>query len=235
MITSIKVDDMIIITGYFWSRYGYTKSQESVSVFVHSLQCSLLYQLYRKNSCSTQLSLLGFYLYESYKYSKHTSIPVIRAGITAIVFKGQDNNKYTSTECTYEMYNIFLQNCSWTERQRNENHKHLSRLNAQVYNSCHLNFQISPPEMLHSVVQMVSQVKELLMPTLEVQHLHDMLFQQDEGPPYYHKNLTDFLHCKFQEKWISRGGPTTWLPHLTPHTIPDFFFCGYIKDIVVPS
>jgi hypothetical protein len=52
---------------------------------------------------------------------------------------------------------------------------------------------------------MASQVEEFLVPVLEEEGPDDMLFQQHRAPPHFHKEVMDFLNCKFSEKWIGRG------------------------------
>jgi hypothetical protein len=79
---------------------------------------------------------------------------------------------------------------------------------------------------------MASEVEEFLMPILEEQGPDDMLFQQDEAPPHFHKDVKDFLNRKFPEKWIRRGGPITWPPRSPDFTPLHFFFWGYMKDAV---
>jgi hypothetical protein len=68
-------------------------------------------------------------------------------------------------------------------------------------------------------------MEEFLMLILEEQGPDDMLFQKDGAPPHFHKEVTDFSNCKFQEKYI--GGAGLSLGHLVPLI---FLFWGYIKD-----
>ncbi|GBM20964.1 hypothetical protein AVEN_253749-1 [Araneus ventricosus] len=58
------------------------------------------------------------------------------------------------------------------------------------------------------------------------------MFQQDGAPPYWGSLVCDFLNETFPERWIGRGGPTTWPPCSPDITPLDFFFWGYIKDRV---
>jgi hypothetical protein len=72
---------------------------------------------------------------------------------------------------------------------------------------------------------------EFHMSILEEEGANDMLFQQDRAPPLFHREVTDFLNCRFPEKWIGSGGPITHLICLT--LLPLIFsFGGYIKDAV---
>ncbi|KAJ4436638.1 hypothetical protein ANN_16769 [Periplaneta americana] len=62
--------------------------------------------------------------------------------------------------------------------------------------------------------------------------INGYVFQQDGAPPHYALHVTDHLNECFHQRWIGRGGPTAW-PLRSPDLIPlDFFFWGYIKDIV---
>jgi hypothetical protein len=76
----------------------------------------------------------------------------------------------------------------------------------------------------------LDMLEEFLMPILEEECHNNMLFQQGRAPPHLHKEMTDFLNCKFPEKWIGRGKPITWPPCSPDLTPRDFFFWGYIKD-----
>lgn len=58
------------------------------------------------------------------------------------------------------------------------------------------------------------------------------VFQQDGAPPHYALHVTDHLNECFPQRWIGRGGPTAWPPRSPDLTPLDFFFWGYIKDIV---
>jgi hypothetical protein len=120
---------------------------------------------------------------------------------------------------------------------------YLNRLYYQVYNLCHLSFQILSPEALQQTVVKTSfqpivtgivflDMEEFLMPILEQEGPDDVLFQQDGAPLHFHKEVTDFLNRKFSEKWIGRGGPITWPPRSPDLTPFDFLFRGYIKDAV---
>ena len=37
-----------------------------------------------------------------------------------------------------------------------------------------------------------------------------MIFQQDGAPPHFFKEVRTWLNEKFNERWISRGGPISW-------------------------
>jgi hypothetical protein len=43
-------------------------------------------------------------------------------------------------------------------------------------------------------------LEEFLLPILQEEGPGDMLFQQDAAPPYFHRELTGFLNCRFPEK-----------------------------------
>ncbi|KAJ4447807.1 hypothetical protein ANN_09815 [Periplaneta americana] len=58
------------------------------------------------------------------------------------------------------------------------------------------------------------------------------VFQQNRAPPHYALHVTDHLNECFPQRWIGRGGPTAWPPRSPDLTPLDFFFWGYIKDIV---
>ena len=57
------------------------------------------------------------------------------------------------------------------------------------------------------------------------------IFQQDEALPHY-RQVRDFLNENFPDMWIGRGGPLTW-PTRSPNLTPlDFFFWGFVKNVV---
>ena len=37
----------------------------------------------------------------------------------------------------------------------------------------------------------------------------------------------------FEEKWIGRGGPVAWPPRSADLTSPDYFLCGFVKELVM--
>jgi hypothetical protein len=100
-----------------------------------------------------------------------------------------------------------------------------------------------PPEVLHSVVKMVSEftvtgivyfdmLEKFLMHILKQEGPDDMPFQRDRVPPRFHKEVREFLNHKFPDKWIDVGRSVTWPPNLSDLTPLDFCFLGFIKDAV---
>jgi hypothetical protein len=59
-----------------------------------------------------------------------------------------------------------------------------------------------------------------------------LIFQQDGAPPYFGAIVRTALDKRFPGRWIGRGGPINWPPRSPDLTLMDFFFWGYIKDIV---
>jgi hypothetical protein len=51
------------------------------------------------------------------------------------------------------------------------------------------------------------------------------IFQQDGGPPHFHRDVTTFLDETFPGRWVGRGGPTAWPPR-SPDLTPLVFCMG---------
>lgn len=58
------------------------------------------------------------------------------------------------------------------------------------------------------------------------------VFQQDGAPPHFAFHVREHLNECFPQRWIGRAGPTAWPPRSPDLTPLDFFFWGYIKNIV---
>ena len=72
---------------------------------------------------------------------------------------------------------------------------------------------------------------EYVTPQLEEFQPH-VFFQQDGVPPHWGINVREFLDKKFPARGIGRGGPMAWPPR-SPYTTPlDFFWGGYVKDVM---
>ena len=66
----------------------------------------------------------------------------------------------------------------------------------------------------------------------ELDQVGDVIFQQDGAPPYWALRVRRSLDMRFPGQWIGRGGPIPW-PARSPDVTPlDFFFWGYVKDLV---
>lgn len=66
----------------------------------------------------------------------------------------------------------------------------------------------------------------------EKENLNRLYFQQDGAPSHYSAIVQDALNAKFPNRWIGRGGPIAWPPRSPDLTPCDFFFWGYVKNIV---
>ena len=59
-----------------------------------------------------------------------------------------------------------------------------------------------------------------------------LIFQQDGAPPHYYRQVRGFLTENFPDIWIGRSGPVAW-QHRSPDLTPlDFFFWGFVKNVV---
>ena len=66
----------------------------------------------------------------------------------------------------------------------------------------------------------------------ELDQVGDVIFQQDGAPPHWGLRVRRSLDMRFPGQWIGRGGPIPW-PARSPDVTPlDFFFWGYVKDLV---
>lgn len=51
----------------------------------------------------------------------------------------------------------------------------------------------------------------------------DVYFQQDGAPAHFKREVTEYLHATFPNRWIVRNGPIKWPPRSPNHTPLDFF------------
>jgi hypothetical protein len=59
-----------------------------------------------------------------------------------------------------------------------------------------------------------------------------VIFQQNGDPAHYAKIVTGCLDEIFPRRWIGRGGWKQWPPPSRDLAPLDFYFCGYVKQIV---
>lgn len=59
-----------------------------------------------------------------------------------------------------------------------------------------------------------------------------VIFMQDGAPPHYHLEVRNTLNARFPNGWIGRDAPIPWPPRSPDITPLDFFFWGYIKNVV---
>lgn len=72
----------------------------------------------------------------------------------------------------------------------------------------------------------------VLLEDVDLETRRNMWFQQDGAPAHFHRAVRDFLHDRFGNHWIGRGGPIAW-PARSPDLTPlDFFLWGYVKQEV---
>jgi hypothetical protein len=58
------------------------------------------------------------------------------------------------------------------------------------------------------------------------------VFQLDGAPPHFSHHVHAFLEGEFPDHWIGRRRSISWSP-CSPDVAPlDFFFWGFVKDIV---
>lgn len=60
----------------------------------------------------------------------------------------------------------------------------------------------------------------------------DIYLQLDTVPPHYSDLIRVALDEKFPNQWIGRSGPILWPPRSPDLTVLDFFFWGFVKNIV---
>ena len=68
-------------------------------------------------------------------------------------------------------------------------------------------------------------LKNYFYPIMQRQRLNNkMIFQQDDTPPHFSKEVRAWLNEKFNGRWIGRSGPISWAPRSPDLTSLDFFF-----------
>ena len=67
---------------------------------------------------------------------------------------------------------------------------------------------------------------------LPLQQRMNVIFQQDGAPPHNARMVTEWLDYEFEDKWMGTHGPIPW-PARSPDLTPlDFWFWGYVKNLV---
>jgi hypothetical protein len=66
----------------------------------------------------------------------------------------------------------------------------------------------------------------------QIAEVDGLIFQQDGAPPHFAAIVRTALDERFPGRCIGRGGPINWPPRSPDLKPMDFFFWGYIKDIV---
>jgi hypothetical protein len=69
-----------------------------------------------------------------------------------------------------------------------------------------------------------------LMPQL-IQDKPNVVFQHDRASPHTRNEMT-FLKRQLPQRWVGRGGSTSWPPRSPNLTPLDFFLRGFVKDEV---
>ena len=75
---------------------------------------------------------------------------------------------------------------------------------------------------------------EYVSPQLE-QYQPQVIFQQNNAPPHWVREVCQFLNETFPDRWIGGDDPISWPPRSPDITPLDFFLWGYVKDIVYPT
>lgn len=72
----------------------------------------------------------------------------------------------------------------------------------------------------------------VLLDDVSLDSRNKMWLQLDGAPPHFSTNVRNYLDREFPNKWIGRGGPHVFPPRSPDLTSMDFFFWGYIKNLV---
>lgn len=68
--------------------------------------------------------------------------------------------------------------------------------------------------------------------TVPLADLNQIWFQHDGAPPHIAEEVRNELETMFGNRWIGRHGPILWPPRSPDLTILDFFFWGWVKNLV---
>ena len=76
-----------------------------------------------------------------------------------------------------------------------------------------------------------------LMLQLTDEEVPGYIYQQDEAPPLWHKEVQGYLHERLPGRWVGRAATTdntfcTWPPRSPDLTVCDFFLWAFVKDSV---
>ena len=79
----------------------------------------------------------------------------------------------------------------------------------------------------------LSMLKDWFQPQFQQMNGHEeMFFMQDGAPPHFALSVRAWLDGNFAGRWIGRRGAIDWAPRSPDLTPMDFFFWGYVKDLV---
>jgi hypothetical protein len=59
-----------------------------------------------------------------------------------------------------------------------------------------------------------------------------MYFQHDGAPPHFSRQVREYLHELFPNRWFGRGGPVAWPPRSPDLTPLDYYLWGHMKTLV---
>lgn len=80
--------------------------------------------------------------------------------------------------------------------------------------------------------QLLTENIDIFLDDLPLAELNRVYFQQDGAPPHNARINVDLLNTKFGGRWIGTNGPVRW-PARSPDLTPlDFWFWGYLQDLI---
>lgn len=86
----------------------------------------------------------------------------------------------------------------------------------------------------HSFLLFLQNTLPDLLDDLPLQVTHNIWFQLDGAPPHFARNVRNYLHQIFPNRWIGRGrdAPVQWPPRSPDLTPLDYSVWGCMKDFV---
>lgn len=92
---------------------------------------------------------------------------------------------------------------------------------------------ILPPRLNAALfLEFLREELNVLLEDLPLQLRRDHWIQLDGAPPHFGRNVRNWLHENYPERWIGRGGPVEWPPRSPDLTPLDFYVWGTMKNLV---
>lgn len=152
--------------------------------------------------------------------------------LSKIMFSDEATFRSNGSVNRHNMHYYSTVNPLWVREVQNQNHWSLNVWcgikNHRIIGPYFFREPLNGPRYLNFLQNELPHLLEEL-PDIETEQ---MWIQQDGAPPHYHRQVREFLHHHYPQKWIGRDGFISWPPRSCDLTPLDFFLWGYIKDRV---
>ncbi|KYQ47159.1 hypothetical protein ALC60_13791 [Trachymyrmex zeteki] len=71
-----------------------------------------------------------------------------------------------------------------------------------------------------------------LLENISLRERRELIFQHNEAPAHFSRQVRDVLDTRYPDKWMGRGGPRAGPARSLDLNMLDYFIWGHIKDLV---